>query len=51
MYPATRWMTAFFPLSAGALIPYAGFTAVFLVVAALMFSSFLFVQKLQCNDD
>lgn len=43
-------LTAIFPLLAGALIPYAGFTAVFLMVAALMLSSFLFVQKLKCRE-
>ncbi len=42
-------LTAVFPLLAGALIPYVGFTAVFLIVAALMFSSFVFVQKLKCK--
>lgn len=44
-------LTAIFPLLAGALIPYVGFTAVFLVVAAIMFSSFLFVHKLNCKPE
>jgi MFS family permease len=42
-------LTAVFPLLAGALIPLVGFSVVFLAVAMLMFSSFIFVLKLKCK--
>ncbi len=41
-------LTAVFPLVAGALIPYLGFTTIFLAVMVLIFASYFFVRGLDC---